>query len=75
MTLATSLNLNELEDEPKLTQRNPDISLKELFKASDDDKESVFEINYIPQNYAKEAPDFVIFFFDSDDRKVFQVSN
>ena len=62
MTLATSLNLNDLEEEQSNAKhKEPDIDLKDLFKETsrEDDKDSLFEINYKPQHYATEAPDFV----------------
>lgn len=62
MTLATSLNLNDLEEQQtKPKQKEPDLDLKDLFKETsrEDDKDSLFEISYKPQHYATEAPDFV----------------
>lgn len=62
MTLATSLNLNDLEEQQtKPKQKEPDFDLKDLFKETsrEDDKDSLFEISYKPQHYATEAPDFV----------------
>jgi hypothetical protein len=60
LALATGLNLDRLdESEDSKKDENSSRSLKnELFKDFGQ-RDSTFEVNYIPQDYSHDAPDFV----------------
>lgn len=65
MTLAASLNLDDFRDEEmdakKLRESLKLKEKKQYFKVkTETDDDPVFDVNYIPQNYSRDPPEFVI---------------
>lgn len=55
--IAASINLDELiEDDKKSTGRKSEDLFKNVTEKSAD---KVVDVSYIPQNYSRDAPDFV----------------
>lgn len=66
LTIATGLNFDELEKDidAETTRKSlrDDDSDKQLFKpVGEDDRDSIYEVNYIQQHFSREAPNFVNF--------------